>query len=117
MDDYEVVGGVLSCKAGRNAVIYEPVDRGDFVARVEFRLTPGAEGGLLIRYPGQGEFAYESMCEIQILDDSYPSYANVDARCLHGSAWGIAAANAGMSGPRGNGTFRRSRGCRLDDQG
>jgi len=102
VDDYEVRDGLLSCKPGKRAMIYDPRrERRDFVARVEFRLAPGAESGLLIRYRGYGDFAYESMCEIQILDDSHPSYANIDARCLHGSAWGIAAAKRGHLKPLG----------------
>jgi hypothetical protein len=80
-------------------VIYQPVERGDFVARVEFRLTPGSESGLLIRYPGTGDYSLYSMCEIQILDDSHPSYAGIDARCFCGSAWGMAAAKRGYVRP------------------
>jgi hypothetical protein len=92
----------LSSKPGRRQpAIYEPVERRDFAARVEFRLAPGAEGGMEIRYPGQGNGAYTGMCEIQILDDAHPSYANVDARLYNGSAWGIAAARRGHMMPLG----------------
>ncbi len=109
VDDYEVRDGILSCKPGKRAVIYEPRERRDFVARVEFRLAPGAESGLLIRYPREADYAnasLESMCEIQILDDSHPSYANLDARVYHGSAWGIAAAARGLLRPLGEWNFQ-----------
>ncbi len=41
------------------------------------------------------------MCEIQILDDTHPSYANLDARRLHGSAFGMVAAKRGHLKPLG----------------
>jgi serine/threonine protein kinase len=100
--DYQVVGGTLSSKPGRRQpAIYEPVERRDFAARVEFRLAPGAEGGMEIRYPGSGHGGFTSMCEIQILDDSHPSYAKIDPRLYNGSAWGIAAARRGHLLPLG----------------
>ncbi len=102
VDDYEVVGGILCCKPGKRAVtIYEPVERRDFVARVEFRLAPGAESGMEMRYPGQGNGAFTGMCEIQILDDTHPSCANLDARLFNGSAYGMAAAKRGHLRPLG----------------
>jgi hypothetical protein len=85
-------------------VIFGPVERRDFVARVEFRLAPGAESGLLIRYPGEVGYAnvsFQSMCEIQILDDTHRSYSGLDARNYNGSAWGIAAATRGHLKPLG----------------
>ena len=42
----------------------------NFVARLEFKLPPGGNNGLAIRYPGTGETAYEGMCECQVLDDN-----------------------------------------------
>jgi len=102
VDDYDVVDGILSCKSGKPSVaIYEPVERSDFVARVEFRLASGAESGMEIRYSGQGNGGFTSMCEIQILDDTHPKYANVDARLFNGSAWGMAAAKRGHLKPLG----------------
>jgi hypothetical protein len=96
VDDYQVVGGMLSCRPGKSqAAIYEPVERRDFAARIEFRFAPGAEGGMEIRYPGHSNGGFTSMCEIQILDDSHPSYVTVDPRLFNGSAWGMAAAKRG----------------------
>ncbi len=100
-DAYQIKDGLLSTKAGVKGIIYEPTQRSDFNARVEFRLSSGAEGGLLLRYPASGNSAYDSFCEIQILDDSHPSYANLDSRVYTGSAWGIAAATRGHLKPMG----------------
>ena len=39
-------------------MIYYNKELTDFVARVEFRLPPGGNNGLAIRYPGKGDTAY-----------------------------------------------------------
>ena len=53
-------------------MVYYNKEYGDFVARVEFKLPPGGNNGLAIRYPGKGDTAYEGMCELQVLDDTAP---------------------------------------------
>ena len=73
----------------------------DFVARVEFRLSPGANSGLAIRYPGEGNPSESGMCEIQILDDTAPQYANRESRQKHGSLLGMVAARSGRLRPVG----------------
>ena len=40
------------------------------MARLEFKLPPGGNNGLAIRYPGKGDTAYVGMCELQVLDDT-----------------------------------------------
>ncbi|MGE3820370.1 MAG: DUF1080 domain-containing protein, partial [Isosphaeraceae bacterium] len=101
VEAFEVKDGLLSARPGRRAVIRELIPRSDFVARIEFLLEPGAEGGLLLRYPGEGDGAYEGMCEIQILDDTFPDYAQIDATAFHGSAYHLAAAQRGHLKPLG----------------
>ena len=77
------------------------------MARVEFKLPPGGNNGLAIRYPGgHGDTAYHGMCELQILDDSHPKYAKtLDARQAHGSAYGMVAAHRGYLRPTGEWNF------------
>ena len=55
----------------RGGTIYTTQVFSDFVARLEFKLPPGGNNGLAIRYPGKGNTAYEGMCENQALDDNY----------------------------------------------
>ena len=45
----------------------------DYVLEFEFQLTPGANNGLGIHYPGEGNPAYSGM-EIQILDGDHEKY-------------------------------------------
>jgi len=93
--NYEVKDGAIVCKPGKGGTIYTSEEYGDFVARVEFKLPPGGNNGLAIRYPGEGDTAYVGMCELQVLDDGHPMYAKLDPRQAHGSAYGMVAAARG----------------------
>ena len=59
------------CKPDKGGTIYYNKELTDFAARLEFKLPPGGNNGLAIRYPGKGDTAYVGMCELQILDDSH----------------------------------------------
>jgi len=74
----------------------------DFVARLEFKVPPGGNNGLAIRYPGKGDTAYEGMTEIQVLDDNYEKVRGpIDPRQAHGSVYGMIAAARGYQYPVG----------------
>lgn len=96
VDGYEVVGGLLRCKPDAGGTIYYEEEYCDFIARVEFRLPPAGNNGLAIRYPGSGDTAYVGMCEIQILDDYAPEYAQLDPRQYCGSIYGMVPAERGF---------------------
>jgi hypothetical protein len=66
---------------------------------MEFKVAPGANNGLAIRYPGAGNPAYVGMCELQVLENTSPKYANLDVRQYHGSVYGKAAATRGYQRP------------------
>lgn len=106
VDNYEVRDGALVCKPGKGGTIYTKEEYGDFVVRFEFKLPPGGNNGLAIRYPGAGDTAYVGMCELQILDDSDPRYAKLDPRQFHGSAYGMAAAHRGYLRPVGEWNYQ-----------
>ncbi len=101
VDNYEVKEGAAVCKPGKGGTIYTKEQYGDFVVRLEFKVPAGGNNGLAIRYPGQGDTAYVGMCELQVLDDSAPKYAKLDARQYHGSAYGMAASKRGHQKPVG----------------
>jgi hypothetical protein len=105
LDEYEVRDGVLRSRSPRRTVIFFARDLTDFVARVEFRLPPGGDGGLVIRYPGRDNPANVAMCEIQILDDAAPQFADLDPRRYCGSAFGLVAARRGHVLPAGEWNF------------
>ena len=103
--DYDIVEGAIRCKPHKGGTIYYEKELTDFVARVEFKVPPGGNNGLAIRYPGQGDAAYGGMTELQVLDDGAPMYAKLDPRQAHGSSYGMAAAKRGYLRPVGEWNF------------
>jgi len=72
----------------------------DFIYRFEFQLTPGANNGLGIRAPLEGDAAYVGM-ELQILDNEDPIYATLAPYQYHGSVYGVIPAKRGYLKPIG----------------
>ena len=106
VDEYEVRDGAIVCKPGKGGTIYSQQEYSDFVVRLEFKLPPGGNNGLAIRYPGQGDAAYAGMCELQVLDDSAAQYAKLDPRQYHGSAYGMVPCVRGYHRPVGEWNFQ-----------
>lgn len=108
--EYDLVHGELRCKPGKGGTIYYSAQEfADFTAMLEFKLPPGGNNGLAIRYPGSGDTAYVGMCELQVLDDNYEKATNskIDPRQAHGSAYGMAAAHRGFQRPPGEWNYQR----------
>lgn len=102
LDNYDVRDGSIVCKPDKGGTIYWNQTLTDFDARIEFRLPPGGNNGLAIRYPGEGDTAYVGMTELQVLDDNYESVRGpIDAKQAHGSAYGMVAAARGYQRPIG----------------
>lgn len=107
LNNYEVVDGAIMCKPKKGGVIYTKEQFGDFVARFEFKLPPGGNNGLAIRYPGNGGASIEGMCELQVLDDNYEKVrGKIDPRQAHGSAYGMVAAARGYQRPIGQWNYQ-----------
>jgi hypothetical protein len=117
VNEYEIVDGTLRCQAHKGGTIYTKETYGDFAVRFEFKLPPGGNNGLAIRYPGQGDTAYAGMCELQVLDDNYEKAtgSQLDPRQVHGSAYGMVAAARGYQRPIGEWNFQEVtvRGSRI----
>ncbi|MCD7969008.1 MAG: DUF1080 domain-containing protein [Alistipes sp.] len=91
---------VLYPSHGSGGNLYTKEKFGDFILRFEFMLTPGANNGIGIRTPDEGDPAYVGM-EIQILDDDDPIYANLEEYQYHGSVYGVIPAKRGHLKPLG----------------
>jgi hypothetical protein len=97
---YVVRDGVLVCPAEGGGNLFLEKEYSDFVFRFEFQLTPGANNGVGLRAPLQGDAAYVGM-EAQILDDGAPEYAQLLASQYHGSIYKVCAARRGALKPTG----------------
>lgn len=87
-------------KQGGHGNLYTSEEYSDFIFRFEFQLTPGANNGLGIHSPLEGDAAYIGK-ELQILDNTAEIYANLQEYQYHGSVYGIIPAKRGFLNPVG----------------
>ncbi|MFH5885559.1 DUF1080 domain-containing protein [Halalkalibaculum sp. DA3122] len=97
---YQVRDGQLIHRDGESGNIFTTQEYSDFILRFQFKLTPGANNGLAIRSPLQGNPAYEGM-ELQILDNTAEKYTDLQPYQYHGSVYGVAPAQRGHLKPVG----------------
>jgi len=100
VDGYAVEEGAIVCVPDKGGNLYTEKEYADFRLRFEFKLTPGANNGLGLRAPLEGDAAYVGM-ELQILDDSAPRYANLKPYQYHGSIYGVVPVKRGHQKPVG----------------
>lgn len=91
---------VVRPKNGGQGNLYTVTEYSDFIFRFEFKLTPGANNGLGIHTPLEGDAAYEGK-EIQILDNTSDKYKDLKPYQYHGSVYGIIPAKRGFLNPVG----------------
>jgi hypothetical protein len=72
----------------------------NFILRFEFKLTPGANNGLAVRAPLEGDAAYNGI-ELQILDNDSDRWPDLKPFQVHGSIYGVAPAKRGYLKPVG----------------
>lgn len=97
-DGYYISYGKIICDPEKGGNLLTKDTYGDFILRFEFKVPPGGNNGLAVRYPGQGDSAYTGL-ELQILDNTAEKYANLKSYQYHGSVYGIHAAKRGFQRP------------------
>jgi len=80
--------------------LYTKEEYANFEYRFEFQLTPGANNGLGIRAPLEGDAAYVGM-ELQILDNEADKYKDLKPYQYHGSVYGVIPSKRGYLLPTG----------------
>jgi hypothetical protein len=100
--DYVIDNGdlVIYPTNGGHGNLYTKDEFKNFSFKFEFQLTPGANNGLGIRAPLEGDAAYKGM-EIQILDNDADIYKNLHVYQYHGSVYGVIPAKRGFLKPVG----------------
>ncbi|MCU0348231.1 MAG: DUF1080 domain-containing protein [Saprospiraceae bacterium] len=100
---YVVENGVIVVKpdgGGSGGNLFTEGEYSNFEFRFEFQLTPGANNGLGIHAPLEGDAAYVGK-EIQILDNTAEKYAGLKPYQYHGSVYGILPAKRDYLKPVG----------------
>jgi hypothetical protein len=105
--DYTAIDGMIVCKPSDHGSgnLYTAREYSDFILRFEFQLTPGANNGLGIRTPREGDAAYVGM-ELQILDNEADIYKNLQPYQYHGSVYGVIPAKRGFLKPVGEWNYQ-----------
>lgn len=100
--DYVVEDGMIIIypEKGGKGNLYTEKEYANFIFRFEFQLTPGANNGLGIRAPLDGNSAYKAM-ELQILDNTAEKYKDLHEYQYHGSVYGVIPAKRGFLKPVG----------------
>lgn len=98
VQDGEIVVDPKEGEGGGN--LYTAMEYHNFIFRFEFQLTPGANNGLGIHAPLEGDAAYLGK-EIQILDNTAEKYATLKPYQYHGSVYGVIPAKRGFLKPVG----------------
>ncbi len=106
-EDYVIENGVMALHPGQGhgGNLYTKDEFANFCFRFEFKLTPGANNGLGIRTPMEGDAAYVGM-ELQILDDTAPIYSQLEPYQYHGSVYGVIASKRGALKPVGEWNYQ-----------
>ena len=106
VENYDVVEGTMVCQAGKGGTVFTEKQYSDFVARLEFKLPPGGNNGLAIRYDGKGRPHLDGL-ELQVIDSEHKDYADLDPRQYHGSVYGLVPAHRGYLRPAGEWNFQQ----------
>ena len=100
---YKVEEGVIVVDpegGGSGGNLYTAKEYSDFILQFDFLLTPGANNGLGIHAPLEGDAAYVGK-ELQILDNTAEKYAELKDYQFHGSVYGVIPAKRGFQKPVG----------------
>ncbi|MDN3203331.1 3-keto-disaccharide hydrolase [Algoriphagus sediminis] len=99
---YSVENGVIAINPEDNGGgnLYTEKEYDNFILKFEFKLTPGANNGLGIHAPLEGDAAYVGK-ELQILDNRAAKYAELKEYQFHGSVYGVIPARRGFLKPVG----------------
>lgn len=98
---YIIEDGLLECPADGSGNLFTTREYSNFVFRFEFKLAEGANNGVGIRAPYEGDAAYQGM-EIQILDHDARMYrGRLHPAQYHGSIYDVVPAKTGFLKPTG----------------
>jgi hypothetical protein len=98
---YFVEKGLLVSAPDTHGNLFTEAEYANFVFRFDFKLTEGANNGIGIRAPFEGDAAYQGM-EIQILDHDAAVYkGKLRPAQYHGSIYDVFPAKTGFLKPVG----------------
>ena len=100
LEAWKADGERLSCVRPGGGYLTSDREYGDFELRLEYRIGPGGNTGVGIRYPRGGHPSVDGM-EIQILDDDAPQYGKLSILQRNGAIYAHVAPAAKAARPVG----------------
>lgn len=89
-DAWQFKDGEVSCVTPGGGWLQTLTLYTDFELRFEYRLSPGGNSGVCLRFPGHGNPSLEGL-EIQLLDDRADKYQSIQAQQATGSLYFVTA--------------------------
>lgn len=100
IESWKADGDLLSCIAPGGGWLRTEKTYSDFVVKLEYRIPPGGNSGIGLRFPAEGNPAHVGM-EVQILDDEAPEFKDLADAQYNGGIYYQAAAKRGAAKPPG----------------
>lgn len=100
LDAWKADGELLSCVGAEGGWLRTEKSYSDFVLKLEYRIPPGGNSGVGLRFPAEGNPAHIGM-EVQILDDDAPEFKDLIESQFNGGIYYQAAAKRGAAKPPG----------------
>jgi len=100
LERWQVEGGVVSCIGGGGGYLTTDAEYSDFILSLEWRIPPGGNSGVGLRYPSNSHVSRAGM-EIQILDDDAAKHRDIKPEQYTGSIYYQVAARQGAAKPPG----------------
>lgn len=89
--NWSVSDDILHAEAGPHGWLLTEQSFADYEFEFEFRMSYGANSGVLIHADPTLSLGKVNIAEIQLLDTSNPQYSQISAKASHGSLWQIEA--------------------------
>ena len=89
-ESWKFKDGLVSCVAPGGGWLQTQAMYSDFELQFEYRLSPGGNSGVALRFPGQGNPSLQGL-EIQLLDDRAEKYQTIQPQQATGSLYFAAA--------------------------
>ena len=99
-DGWDAADGILFTTGDGRGWLSTTSQYHDFILELEYRLPEGANTGVFLRAPREGNPAFEGM-EIQILDDYADKYSNLQPWQYTGSIYAVKAPSKQVTRPAG----------------
>ena len=100
IESWQAADGILSCIASGGGELTTDSLYADFILTLEWRLPPGGNSGVGLRFPSNTHVSETGM-EIQILDDDAPQHRDIKPAQRTGSIYYQVPAKQGAANPPG----------------